>query len=52
VVDSSTGDQAGGSTATLPAAACVEPPGDPDIAAACTANSFIPRNMSFTLPKS
>ena len=52
VADTSVGDQAGGTTATLPAAPCVEPPGDPDIAAACTANSFIPRNMSITFPKS
>ena len=51
-VDTSTGDQAGGSSATLSTTACTEPPGDPDIAAACTAASFASRNTSFTLPKS
>jgi hypothetical protein len=51
-VDTSTGDQQGGGTVTLTTTACVEPPGDPDIAAACTANSFAPRNIAFTKPRS
>ncbi|HUE58356.1 MAG TPA: hypothetical protein VMO88_02120, partial [Acidimicrobiales bacterium] len=51
-VDTSTGDQQGGGTAPLTTTACVEPPGDPDIAAACTANSFAPRSIAFTKPRS
>jgi hypothetical protein len=52
VVDTSTGDQAGGTTAPLTTTACVEPPGDPDINVACTAASFAQRNITFTSPRS
>jgi hypothetical protein len=53
VVDTSTGDQAGGATAKLSSTIlCVEPPGDPDISVACTAASFAPKGITFTLPRS
>jgi hypothetical protein len=52
VVDTSTGDQAGGGSAVLTTNTCVEPPGDPDINVACSAASFAARGITFTLPKS
>jgi hypothetical protein len=53
VVDTSTGDQAGGASAALSSTSlCVEPPGDPDINVACTAASFAPKGVILTLPKS
>jgi hypothetical protein len=53
VVDTSTGDQAGGAVVKLTSTSlCVEPPGDPDISLACTAASFAPKGITVTLPKS
>jgi hypothetical protein len=54
VVDTSTGDQAGGATVVLSkTSVCLAPPADPsDITATCTSPGFATLGITFTLPQS